>query len=164
MHGEIINEGQNSGGIIGVSHGNVTIENVISNIYSYNKVKKNEETSGLFIGKMDATTEIRNSASLGIAAFSGIKKFVGILEDINTIENCYENSSTVGASNANGNNIKAVDQEQLKEKGFYINTLGLDETIWSLDNIEERHYTESVRMYGKGNPEDFPLMIFFGLK
>ncbi|WP_308780139.1 ZmpA/ZmpB/ZmpC family metallo-endopeptidase-related protein [uncultured Clostridium sp.] len=165
VHGEIFTIGKDNGGIIGISHGDVTIEEVISNVYASNKTKANAATNGLFIGKMDATTVIKNSASLGTesANGTGISKFVATIGDISKIQNCYENSSSNGTSRANGNNIIAVEKEQLKDKNFYINTLSFDETIWSLNNIEEKHYIESVNPHGMGRTEDFPLMIFFGL-
>ena len=165
VQGELIVEGSDSGGIIGISHGNVTINNVISNIYMRNASDNYAQSNGLFIGKMDTTTFINNSVSLGTSALSTtkIKKFAGTIEDIKTIKNCYENSSTNGTSNVNGDNIKAVDKEKLKDKNFYVESLGFDETIWKLDNIEERHYTESVHPHGRV-PTSFPLMIFFGLK
>ena len=52
---------------------------------------------------------------------------------------------------------------QLKDKNFYISTLGFDDDIWALDNIVERHYTESVNANGQVDSA-FPKMLFFGLK
>ncbi|MDY2630141.1 MULTISPECIES: hypothetical protein [unclassified Clostridium] len=118
----------------------------------------------MFIGKMDATTVIKNSASLGSQTRTGvINKFVGTVEDISTIQNCYEDSSINGTPNDNGINIKGIDKGQLKDKNFYVSTLGFDETIWKLDDIVERYYTESVRAHGQ-TPESFSRMLFFGLK
>ncbi|MGN0025896.1 MAG: ZmpA/ZmpB/ZmpC family metallo-endopeptidase-related protein, partial [Clostridium sp.] len=164
VQGELASEGQDSGGIIAIAHGNVTIENVISNIHGQNGAKQYVATNGLFIGKMDATTVIKNSASLGSQTRTGvINKFVGTVEDISTIQNCYEDSSINGTSNDNGINIKGIDKGELKDKNFYVSTLGFDETIWKLDDIVERYYTESVRAHGQ-TPESFPRMLFFGLK
>ena len=84
-------------------------------------------------------------------------------KDISKIENCYESSSSSGTSNANGSNIKSIDKGQFKSKDFYVNTLGFDETIWALDNIVERYYTESVNPHGQVDSA-FPKMLFFGLK
>ena len=113
---------------------------------------------------MDATTVIKNSASLGSQTRTGvINKFVGTVEDISTIQNCYEDSSINGTPNDNGINIKGIDKGQLKDKNFYVSTLGFDETIWKLDDIVERYYAESVRAHGQ-TPESFPRMLFFGLK
>ena len=85
------------------------------------------------------------------------------VEDISTIQNCYEDSSINGTPNDNGINIKGIDKGQLKDKNFYVSTLGFDETIWKLDDIVERYYTESVRAHGQ-IPESFSRMLFFGLK
>ena len=143
VHGEIFNKGKNSGGIVGIAHGNVTIENVISNIYLSNSsiTTSTKETSGLFAGELSAETVIKNSAAIGLTKVKEVKKFAGTIKDISKIENCYESSSSSGTSNANGSNIIAATITQLKDKNFYINTLGFDENIWALDNIVERYYT-----------------------
>lgn len=164
VHGEIFNKGKNSGGIVGIAHGNVTIENVISNIYLSNSsiTTSTKETSGLFAGELSAKTVIKNSAAIGLTKVKEVKKFAGTIKDISKIENCYESSSSSGTSNVNGSNIKEATT-QLKDKNFYINTLGFDENIWELDNIVERHYTESVNAHGQVDSA-FPKMLFFGLK
>ena len=165
VHGEIFNKGKNSGGIVGIAHGNVTIENVISNIYLSNSsiTTSTKETSGLFAGELSAKTVIKNSAAIGLTKVKEVKKFAGTIKDISKIENCYESSSSSGTSNANGSNIKSIDKGQFKSKDFYVNTLGFDETIWELDNIVERYYTESVNPHGQVDSA-FPKMLFFGLK
>ncbi|MCI6457959.1 MAG: hypothetical protein MSA56_09680, partial [Clostridium sp.] len=165
VHGEIFGEGKITGGIIGISHGDVTIENVISNIYASNGSIKDTGTNGLFIGDISAETVIRNSASIGLASNSSskVRRFAGTIADINSIENCYEITSSTGTSNVNGSNIKEATTTQLKDKNFYISTLGFDENIWELDNIVERHYTESVNVHGQVDTA-FPKMLFFGLK
>ena len=165
VHGEIFNKGKNSGGIVGIAHGNVTIENVISNIYLSNSsiTTSTNETSGLFAGELSAETVIKNSAAIGLTKVKEVKKFAGTIKDISKIENCYESSSSSGTSNANGSNIKSIDKGQFKSKDFYVNTLGFDETIWELDNIVERYYTESVNPHGQVDSA-FPKMLFFGLK
>lgn len=165
VHGEIFNKGKNSGGIVGIAHGNVTIENVISNIYLSNSsiTTSTKETSGLFAGELSAETVIKNSAAIGLTKVKEVKKFAGTIKDISKIENCYESSSSSGTSNANGSNIIAATITQLKDKNFYINTLGFDENIWALDNIVERYYTESVNPHGQVDSA-FPKMLFFGLK
>ena len=165
VHGEIFNKGKNSGGIVGIAHGNVTIENVISNIYLSNSsiTTSTKETSGLFAGELSAETVIKNSAAIGLTKVKEVKKFAGTIKDISKIENCYESSSSSGTSNANGSNIIAATITQLKDKNFYINTLGFDENIWALDNIVERYYTESVNAHGQVD-SSFPKMLFFGLK
>lgn len=165
VHGEIFNRGKNAGGIVGIAHGNVTIENVISNIYLSNSsiTTSTKETSGLFAGELSAETVIKNSAAIGLTKVKEVKKFAGTIKDISKIENCYESSSSSGTSNANGSNIIAATITQLKDKNFYINTLGFDENIWALDNIVERYYTESVNPHGQVDSA-FPKMLFFGLK
>ena len=166
VHGEVFTEGKDGGAVLGVSHGNVTIENVISNVYFVVRSKGNIPYNGLFAGKIDATTRIRNSASIGTttSGSSQMSKFVGTVENINSIENCYENASSLGTSSVNGSNIFEVNKDELKNKDFYVNRLGFNEDIWALDGIVERHYTESVHAHGSGIETDFPLMIFFGLK
>ena len=163
VHGEIFNKGKNSGGIVGIAHGNVTIENVISNIYASNGSIRDTGTNGLFIGDVSAETVIKNSAAIGLTKVKEVKKFAGTIKDISKIENCYESSSSSGTSNVNGSNIIAATITQLKDKNFYINTLGFDENIWELDNIVERDYTESVNPHGQVDSA-FPKMLFFGLK
>ena len=163
VHGEIFGEGKITGGIIGISHGNVRIENVISNIYASNGSIRDTGTNGLFIGDVSAETVIKNSAAIGLTKVKEVKKFAGTIKDISKIENCYESSSSSGTSNANGSNIIAATITQLKDKNFYINTLGFDENIWALDNIVERYYTESVNPHGQVDSA-FPKMLFFGLK
>lgn len=163
VHGEIFGEGKITGGIIGISHGNVRIENVISNIYASNGSIRDTGTNGLFIGDVSAETVIKNSAAIGLTKVKEVKKFAGTIKDISKIENCYESSSSSGTSNVNGSNIIAATITQLKDKNFYINTLGFDENIWELDNIVERDYTESVNPHGQVDSA-FPKMLFFGLK
>ena len=144
---------------------NSTFENIISNIYLSNSsiTTSTKETSGLFAGELSAKTVIKNSAAIGLTKANESKKFAATINDISKIENCYENSSSSGTSNANGSNIIAATITQLKDKNFYINTLGFDENIWALDNIVERYYTESVNPHGQVDSA-FPKMLFFGLK
>ena len=99
VHGEIFNKGKNSGGIVGIAHGNVTIENVISNIYLSNSsiTTSTKETSGLFAGELSAKTVIKNSAAIGLTKVKEVKKFAGTIKDISKIENCYENQMLMEA-------------------------------------------------------------------
>ena len=167
VHGDMITEGIQCGGIVGITHGDVRINHVIANVYATNKNIKNAASMGLFVGEPDAATSITNSASIGMTASGksskAVGKFYGTATDISGIENCYENSTTEGTSKADGNRIQAVDMETLKSGIFYINTLGLDNSVWALDAIEERQYAESCNAYGAG-PQDAPSMIFFGLR
>ena len=117
----------------------------------------------MLAGELSAETVIKNSASIGLAGTNEIKKFAGTIKDISKIQNCYEITSSTGTSNVNGSNIKEATTTQLKDKNFYISTLGFDENIWELDNIVERHYTESVNVHGQVDTA-FPKMLFFGLK
>ena len=117
----------------------------------------------MFAGELSAKTVIKNSATIGLTKANESKKFAATINDISKIENCYENSSSSGTSNANGSNIIAATITQLKDKNFYINTLGFDENILALDNIVERYYTESVNAHGQVDSA-FPKMLFFGLK
>ena len=165
--GDIITEGKQCGGIVGYLHEEASVDCTVANVYATNKSKENATTMGMFVGEVDATSSIKNSASIGLTASSTssrlVGKFYGVAATVSQIKNCYENSSKDGTSNAQGNQIIEVDNEQLKEGKFYIDNVGLDSSIWSLDTIEERKYIESVNFYGSGS-DDAPEMIFLGLK
>jgi len=139
------NSGSNIGGITGVSIGNVTIENVISNVYVGGN--KASGYAGGFIGNISEDTRIKNSLSMGIVAGNVTKKFTGASDEIiaKTIQNCYEYNETSGNSNINENTntyIKTATKENVLDKTFYINRVGLDEKIWKFDNLgKEVTYT-----------------------
>ena len=63
--------------------------------------------------------------------------------------------------NSNGTNIKEITKNELLSKEFYTNTLHLDESIWNLDNIQERIYSESSYPHSS-DPTKFPTIIDFG--
>ena len=155
--------GDNNGAIIGLSHGDVTIENVVSNVIGRVNMAEKAKTSGLFIGKIEGKTIINNSVSIGKSLISPINKFATIPDENNIqfITNCYENADDNGISNSNGINIKTATKEQLLSKEFYTDILHFDENIWNFDNIQEKIYSESPYPYSP-NPTRFPTIIELG--
>ena len=124
--------GDNNGAIIGLSHGDVTIENVVSNVIGRVNMAEKAKTSGLFIGKIEGKTIINNSVSIGKSLNNTlINKFATIPDENNIqfITNCYENADDNGISNSNGINIKTATKEQLLSKEFYTDILHFDENI-----------------------------------
>lgn len=164
VQGEMHTAGRESGAVIGLSHGGIKIENVVANIIGRGYKEETAKNSGLFIGKIEGKTEIKNSMSIGKTLYDMLfNKFAMIpnAANIEFITNCYENADEQGISNSNGTNIKEVTKEQLLSKEFYKNILHLDESIWDLDNIEERNYSESPFPYSP-DPTKFPKIIDFG--
>lgn len=164
VQGEMHSAGNDSGAVIGLSHGNVTIENVVANIIGRVYLEEVGKTTGLFIGKINGKTIIKNSVSMGRPLNSNLlNKFAMIqnIENIEFITNCYENADEKGISNSNGTNIKTVTKEQLLSKEFYRDTLHFDENIWDLNNIQERIYSESPYPHSP-YPDKFPTIIDFG--
>lgn len=164
VQGEMHTAGSESGSVIGLSHGGIKIENVVANIIGRGYKEETAKNSGLFIGKIEGKTEIKNSMSIGKTLYDILlNKFAMIpnAANIEFITNCYENADEQGISNRNGTNIKEVTKEQLLSKEFYKNILHLDESIWDLDNIEERNYSESPFPYSP-DPTKFPKIIDFG--
>ena len=164
IQGEMHTAGNESGAVIGLSHGGIKVENVVANIIGRGYKEENAKNSGLFIGKIDGKTEIKNSISMGKTLYNSLfNKFAMIpnAEHVEFITNCYENADEQGLSNSNGTNIKAVTKEQLLSKEFYKDILHFDENIWNLNNIEERSYSESPFPHSP-NPTKFPKIIDFG--
>ena len=165
VQGEMHSAGNDSGAIIGLSHGGVIIENVVSNIIGRAYIEEVGKTSGLFIGKIDGKTIIKNSVSIGKLQTNGylLNKFANIpnVENIEYITNSYENGAENGISNSNGINIKTATKEQLLNKEFYTDVLHFDESIWNLDNIQQRIYSESPYPHST-DPTKFPTIIDFG--
>ena len=164
IQGEMHTAGSESGAVIGLSHGGIKIENVVANIIGRGYKEETAQNSGLFIGKIEGKTEIKNSISIGKTLYDILlNKFAMIpnAANIEFITNCYENADEQGISNSNGTNIKEVSKEQLLSKEFYRDILHLDENIWDLDNIEERNYSESPFPYSP-DPTKFPKIIDFG--
>lgn len=164
VQGEMHTAGSESGAVIGLSHGGIKIENVVANIIGRGYKEENAKNSGLFIGKINGKTEIKNSISMGKTLYDMLLNKFAMIPNVANIEfitNCYENADEQGISNSNGTNIKEVTKEQLLSKEFYRDTLQLDESIWNLDNIEERNYSESPFPYSP-DPTKFPMIIDFG--
>ena len=165
VQGELHSAGNDSGAIIGLSRVGVTIENVVANIIGRSYSAEAAQMSGLFIGKIDGKTTIDNSVSIGKLLSNRylLNKFAMIpnTANIEYITNSYENGAEDGISNSNGTNIKTATKEQLLSKEFYRDTLHFDESIWDLDNIQERIYSESPYPHSP-DPTRFPMIIDFG--
>ncbi len=162
VQGEMHIYGTNNGAVIGVSHGEVIIENVVSNVIG-RSLSETAKTGGLFIGKIEGKTVINNSVSIGKSLLNPINKFATISNEANIefITNCYENADENGISNSNSKNIKEITKNELLNKEFYINVLKFDENIWNLDNIQERIYSESPYPHNS-DPTKFPTIIDLG--
>ena len=156
--------GNNNGAIIGLSHEGVTIENVVSNVIGRAMFSEISKLSGLFIGKIDGKTIINNSVSIGKSLNNNlINKFATIPNEANMefILNCYENGDENGISNSNDKNVKSITKKELLSKEFYTNVLKFDESVWNLDNIQEKVYSESPYPH-TSDPTRFPVIIDFG--
>ena len=156
--------GNNNGAIIGLSHEGVTIENVVSNVIGRAMFSETSKLSGLFIGKIDGKTIINNSVSIGKSLNNNlINKFATIPNEANMefILNCYENGDENGISNSNDKNVKSITKKELLSKEFYTNVLKFDESVWNLDNIQEKVYSESPYPH-TSDPTRFPVIIDFG--
>ncbi len=145
VQGELYASGQQNGGVVSLSQGDVTIENVIANIYISCNVSQtypdNAITWGGFVAKVgNGNLTVKNSAMINKLAQTNnpINKFIAtITQDANaTFENCYHNVEANGIdSSIEG--IKTATNAELLTKNFYTNILGLEENIWNLDNIIE---------------------------
>lgn len=132
--GTLLINNTESAGIVGATHSNTTIENVIANITA--RVVKNNDKSGRtnyagFVGNIYDNPRIINSVSLGNtksddeSKYAVPKKFTGASDGliVSSIENCYESNVATGTSNVNdvtGNYIKAATSDRLKSKDFYV--------------------------------------------
>lgn len=159
VQGEMHIYGNHNGAVIGVCHGDVVIESVVSNVIG-RSLSESAKTSGLFIGKIDGKPIINNSISIGKSLLNPINKFAPITDatNIELITNCYENADENGISNSNGNNIKLISKAELLSKKFYTDVLHLDENIWDLTNIHEKIYVESPYPHNM-DPTKFPTLI-----
>lgn len=167
VQGEFYTQGTECGGIVGAARGKMVIEQTVASTYGSCRNTKNLTTAGLFAGHLESGVLVRNSASVGMTPsgasnYEKMGKFYGTAEAGN-LQNCYEDADHRGSSNADGTGVQAVANDVLKTAAFYTDTLGLDTAIWNLDQVEERHYTESVNAHGM-NESDFPLMIFLSFR
>lgn len=167
VQGEMHSAGNDSGAIIGISHGGVTVENAVSNIIGRGYNTETAKMSGLFIGRIDGKTTIKNSLSLGRSLNNTLLNKFAMIPNVSNIEfitNCYENNDEKGISNSNGTNIKTATKDELLSKEFYTSVLHFDESIWDLDDIQEKIYSESPYPHNP-DPTKFPTIIDFrGLK
>ncbi len=143
VQGEIYIPKIQNAGIISLCKGDVTIENVISNVYMSCNTNANDAKTwaGLVYKVENGNLMVKNSAVITkqIQTNNPIHKIIGTInEGANvTFENCYENADSIGIINSDREGIQAVRNATLLTKDFYTNVLHLDENLWDLDNIQE---------------------------
>ncbi len=152
VQGEIYGSGNRAAGIVALSQGDVTIENVIANVYmscSESQIyPDNTETWGGFVGEVGTgNLTVKNSAMINKLQQNNnpIDKFIGnVVDGANAIfENCYENEDANGTASDTIDGINVVTNAELLTKEFYTSRLLLDESIWNLDNIAQADITSA---------------------
>lgn len=143
-----------NGGIVGATHQNIQISNVISNV-NINRPRSTDDRNqnGGFIGNMYNTPIIQNCISLGnmigfIDTSSNeinVNKFTAATETIiNTcLQNCYEvkeKTGTTSISESTEEHLKEVEEVTVKTSEFYKNILNFDEIIWNFDTVSTLGY------------------------
>ena len=161
VQGELYGSGLQNGGVVSLTKGEVTIENVIANMYVSCGSATNATTWGGFVAKVgDGNLTVKNSAMIHKLEQNGnpINKFIATVAEgaVATFQNCYENVQANGIASDTIEGIKTVTDEELLTKDFYTNTVCLDENIWNLDNITEEEITSVDNQLTK--------FITFGLK
>ncbi len=146
------------GGIVGALHNGGKFESVVANV-NINRPRStdNRNNNGGFVGNIiNNTTNIKNCISIGnmtgyTEETSGnqinVYKFTGSSEENikNCLVNCYELKTATGASSVTantGDSLKEATSQNLKDKNFYKNILGFNETIWNLDRVVANGYPE----------------------
>ena len=142
VQGELYGSGSQNGGIVSLTKGDVTIENVIANMYMSCNSASNAATWGGFVAKVgDGNLTVKNSAMINKLEQNGnqINKLIAIVTDGTsaTFENCYENIEANGIASDTIDGIKTATNAELLTKDFYINNVGLKENVWNLDDIKE---------------------------
>ena len=135
-----------------------TIENVITDVSitkpsnTYSNLA-NSIFNGSTIGNIYNTPKVNNSIAFGnMKGYTDTNgnalvpyKFTGAAEaQVKAcLNNCYEVTEEIGSSRVNANTAGHLDtiSRQNLNKEFY-KTLGFDETIWNLDNINDKGYPE----------------------
>ena len=152
VQGEIYGSGKRAAGIVALSQGDVTIENVIANVYmscsESQMYPDNTATWGGFVGEVGTgNLTVKNSAMINKLQQNNkpIDKFIGnVVDSANaTFENCYENEDANGTASDTIDGINVVTNAELLTKEFYTSRLLLDESIWNLDNIAEVDITSA---------------------
>ena len=152
VQGEIYGSGKRAAGIVALSQGDVTIENVIANVYmscsESQMYPDNTETWGGFVGEVGTgNLTVKNSAMINKLQQNNnpINKFIAtVVDGANaTFENCYENEDANGTASDTIDGINVVTNAELLTKEFYTSRLLLDESIWNLDNIAQADITSA---------------------
>ena len=143
-----------NGGIVGATHQNIQIENVISNV-NIDRPNSTDDRNqnGGFIGNIYNTPSIKNNISLGnMTGYTdtnsneiNVNKFTGATEAIITTQltNCYEVKDKTGTTSVNTNttgHLDEVEEITVKTIEFYRDTLKFDESIWNFDTISTLGY------------------------
>ncbi len=127
VQGEIYGSGNRAAGIVALSQGDVTIENVIANVYmscSESQIyPDNTETWGGFVGEVGTgNLTVKNSAMINKLQQNNnpIDKFIGnVVEGANaTFENCYENEDANGTASDTIDGISIATNAELLTKEF----------------------------------------------
>ena len=159
--------GVQNGGIISISKGDITIENVISNVYMAcsSNADSAKNWGGLVYKVENGNLVVKNSAVITKQKQTNnqINKVISTInEGANVIfENCYENADSIGITNSDKEGIQTVTNAELLTKDFYTNVLHLDENIWDLDNIQE---IEITNLDNQNTENPVVKFITFGLK
>ena len=142
VQGEIYGNAIQNGGVVSLTKGDVTIENVIANMHVSCGSASNAATWGGFVAKVgEGKLTVKNSAMIHKLEQNGnpINKFIATVAEgaVATFQNCYENAEANGIASDAIDGIKTATNAELLTKDFYTNTLGFDNNIWNLDNITE---------------------------
>lgn len=134
--------GNSVGGIVGNAY-NTTIENVFTKVTlkaNYDYYLGAKGTGGIIGGYTDSTVVIKNAVSasdIGNLKYPAGYRITGF-DILGSRSNVYELSSSHALTNikdTNSDRIKLVDQDTLKTKEFYTDSLGWSEQIWDFIDI-----------------------------
>ena len=111
VQGELYGSGLQNGGVVSLTKGEVTIENVIANMYVSCGSATNAATWGGFVAKVgDGKLTVKNSAMINKLEQNGnpINKMIATVTEgaVATFQNCYENADATGIANSDGKGIK----------------------------------------------------------
>ncbi len=147
VQGELYGSGMQNAGVVSLTQGDVTIENVIANVSISCSVSQmypnNAITWAGFVAKVGSgNLNVKNSAMIHKLAQTNnpINKFIATIADgaVATFENCYQNAEANGITGETIEGINTVQNAELLSKEFYRGNMFLDANIWDLDNITEQ--------------------------
>ncbi len=150
VQGEIYGSGTRGSGIVSITQGDVTIENVIANVYMSCSVSTmypdNAVTWSGFVAEVaNGNLIVRNSAMINKLEQNNnpINKFIATVVDgaSATFENCYQNAEANGIESELVDGISVAINAELLTEEFYKSRLLLDESIWNLESITETDIT-----------------------